>query len=367
MHDHWMRRAISLAKRALGQTHPNPLVGAVIVESNQVISEGWHQRAGGDHAEKAALKALKTSPSEDAVMYVTLEPCSTKGNTGACTEAIIAAGIKHVVIGAMDPNPAHAGRGGRILRDAGVTVIERVLVDECTDLNLIFNHWIVEQRPLIAAKMAMTLDGRFSAASGQSKWVTSSVARANVMHWRRYFPAIAVGANTISKDDPSLTARIDDAATCSIRFILDRDLKTLAANPSSKVYTDEFRDRTIVVCSEAAAERNSEALKEAGLKTWELSTKDGHIDWSQFSRRCFEEGICGVYVETGPQLATAMIEKGIADYIFAYQAPKFMSDSGAASIGTKRETETMAAAFSLHMVRHELLGDDVLTRGFLKC
>ena len=161
----FMRQAIGLASQAWGQTHPNPLVGALIVEGTEVVAEGWHKGAGQPHAEVEAFAALGRAPAEGAVLYVTLEPCSTVGRTGACTNAIIDCGIRKVVVGAVDPNPAHSGRGLQILREAGVEVEQGILEDECNDLNLIFNHWITNGTPLLAAKMAMTLDGKFAAAS----------------------------------------------------------------------------------------------------------------------------------------------------------------------------------------------------------
>ena len=142
-----MRRAIDLAQRAWGRTHPNPMVGAVLVEDGQVTAEGFHEKDGGPHAERIALSSLMRNPIPGATLYVTLEPCSTAGRTGACTDAILSAGIRRVVVGAVDPNPAHAGKGLDILRAAGIEVVTGVLGEECADLNLIYNHWIAKGRP----------------------------------------------------------------------------------------------------------------------------------------------------------------------------------------------------------------------------
>lgn len=360
-----MARAIELARRAWGQTHPNPMVGALIVERGEVVAEGWHPAAGQAHAEVQALNALGREPAEGATLYITLEPCSTCGRTGACTAAILESGIRHVVVGAVDPNPAHAGQGLSILRDAGVEVIEGVLAQECTDLNLIFNHWIVEQSPLIAAKMAVTLDGKFSAASGHSEWVTGETARADVMRWRRYFPAIAVGANTVLNDDPSLTSRIGDTVWCPRRFVFDRSLKTVCGESLPQLYTDAHQARTVVLCGPHADETLRGKLTSRGVTLWELPEIDGQLNWPAFRQRCIEEGIIGVYVETGPTLATALIEARLADYVFMYQAPKFMSDAGVKAIGSDRVTQSMSAAIHLYNVRHAILGEDILTRGNL--
>jgi diaminohydroxyphosphoribosylaminopyrimidine deaminase/5-amino-6-(5-phosphoribosylamino)uracil reductase len=364
--ERYMRRALELAQQAWGQTHPNPMVGAVIVEAGVIVAEGWHRAAGGDHAEVAALKALGRQPAKDAALYVTLEPCSTCGRTGACTDAILEAGIQRVFIGANDPNPAHAGRGLNVLRAAGIQVIAGVLAEECADLNLIFNHWIAQGTPLIAAKMALTLDGKFAAASGHSKWVTGEVARADVMRWRRYFPAIAVGANSVLKDDPSLTSRIGDTVWCPKRLIFDRSLKTFQQAPLPQVYTDAFVANTVVLCSEAAASAAQQQADEMGITVWSLPEANGHLDWQFIRSRCVEEGICGVYVEVGPTLATQVIEGRLADYLFIYQAPKLMSDTGSPGLGSLRNSQSMDEVFALRELRFATLGDDRLTRGFIQ-
>jgi len=361
----WMQHALELAKCGWGNTHPNPMVGAVIVESGAIVAEGWHHAAGQPHAEVEALNALGRVPKPDASIYVTLEPCSTCGRTGACTDAVIESGLKRVVIGAVDPNPDHAGQGVAILRAAGIEVTQGVLEDECTDLNLIFNHWIVNQSPLLAAKMALTLDGKFAAASGHSQWVTGEEARADVMRWRRYFPAIAVGANTVMHDDPSLTSRIDGEEWCPIRFVFDRSLQTFVSDQLPQLYTDAYRERTVVLHSATAASEQRERAEAVGIQLWELPENEGHLDTTVFRNRCAEAGILGVYIECGPSLATSLIENRLADYLFSYQAPKFMSDLQTQGIGSVRETHSMNQAFQLNKVRHAICGEDVLTRGFL--
>jgi diaminohydroxyphosphoribosylaminopyrimidine deaminase/5-amino-6-(5-phosphoribosylamino)uracil reductase len=362
-HEAYMARALELARRAWGQTHPNPMVGALIVEQGAVVAEGWHHAAGQPHAEVEALHALGRRPAEGATLYVTLEPCSTCGRTGACTDAILAAGMRRVVVGAVDPNPEHAGRGLAMLRQTGVEVIEGVCARDCADLNLIFNHWIVNATPLIAAKMALTLDGKFAAASGHSQWVTGEAARADVMRWRRYFPAIAVSANTVLQDDPSLTSRIDDTVWCPRRFVFDRRLKTMAEERLPKLYSDVHKARTTVLCGPDSDVSLRGQLTALGITVWELPEVDGRLDWSGFRARCADEGICGVYVETGPSLASSLLERKLADYAFIYQAPKFMSDCATPGIGSARETQSMRDALQLNQVRHAIVGEDILTRG----
>jgi diaminohydroxyphosphoribosylaminopyrimidine deaminase/5-amino-6-(5-phosphoribosylamino)uracil reductase len=361
--ERFMRHALELAQRAWGRTHPNPMVGAVLVENGAIVAEGWHRAAGQAHAEVAALHALGRKPAAGATLYVTLEPCSTSGRTGACTDAILTAGLKRVVVGAQDPNPAHGGAGLKRLRAAGVEVSDGVLAEACTDLNLIFNHWITHDTPLLAAKMALTLDGKFAAASGHSRWITGEEARGDVMRWRRYFPAIAVGASTLLRDDPSLTARTGDEVWCPIRFIFDRELKTLEAPSPPRVYTDAHADRTVILCSEAAA---YDARGRTDIRLWPLPERAEHLDWQAFRARCADEGICGVYIETGPNLATRVIEGGLVDYVFIYQAPKLMSDAASPGLGSLRQSQSMDEVFALHDLHFASLGDDRLTRGFIQ-
>ncbi|MFO8026552.1 MAG: bifunctional diaminohydroxyphosphoribosylaminopyrimidine deaminase/5-amino-6-(5-phosphoribosylamino)uracil reductase RibD [Opitutales bacterium] len=361
----YMARAVELARRAWGQTHPNPIVGALIVEEREVVAEGWHKGPGQAHAEIEALRALGRDPAPDATLYVTLEPCCTQGRTGPCTGAIIDSGIGKVVVGAVDPNPDHAGRGLEILRNAGIVVVQGTLEEECTDLNLIFNHWIATGEPFLAAKLAMTLDGKFAAASGHSRWVTGEQAREDVMQWRRYFPAIAVGANTVLRDNPSLTSRIDGAVFCPKRFVFDRHLKTIDAADLPKLYTDAFKENTVILCLETVDPGRKADAVEAGVRIWELPEERGHLDWAAFRVRCAKEGICGVYLECGPSLATEIIEARKADYFFVYKAAKFMADATAKGIGSERQTASMSEALYLEEVHHEILGDDVLTRGRL--
>src|SRR3972149_4946205 len=160
LHEHFMRRALAVARQGWGATHPNPMVGAILVEDGEVVAEGFHARTGEPHAEIMVLRNLGRLPRAGATLYVTLEPCSTQGRTGACTSAITAAGLRYVGAGAPAPNPAHAGRGFEVLRAAGIDVTAGVLAEECADLNLLFNHWMTKQTPLLAAKAAVTLDGK---------------------------------------------------------------------------------------------------------------------------------------------------------------------------------------------------------------
>jgi diaminohydroxyphosphoribosylaminopyrimidine deaminase/5-amino-6-(5-phosphoribosylamino)uracil reductase len=361
-----MRRALEMATRGWGDTHPNPLVGAVLVEGGQIVAEGYHAKAGTPHAEINALHALGRRPKPGATFYVTLEPCCTHGRTPPCTDAIVDAGVAHVVVGATDPNPAHAGRGFDVLRAGGVEVTTGVLADDCTDLNLIFNHWITTGRPLFAAKSAVTLDGKVATRSGDSKWITGEPARADGHRWRRYFPAIAVGAGTVRADNPRLTARVGDAEWCPWRFVFDGLLRTVVDKAMPAVYTDEFREHTIVVTTPHGGMGYVRKLNAMGVKTWVLPSQSPKVNFEDFRKRCGAEGITGVFFEGGAQLLSELLQARELDYLFTYHAPVLLADDKGKSILRGLRTETLASAIRLERVRHEVHGDDTLMRGFIK-
>lgn len=360
----FMRRAIALARQAWGRTHPNPLVGAVIVEGGEVVAEGFHAQDGGPHAERVALVALGRAPKPGATLYVTLEPCSTAGRTGACCDAIRSAGLRRVVIGATDPNPAHAGHGFEVLRAAGIEVVAGVLAAECADLNLIFNHWIATGTPLLAAKVAVTLDGKIACRTGESRWITGEAARADVHTWRRYFPGIAAGARTILKDNPKLTARpAGGEVWCPVRFVFDGLLRTMGEAHPPDVYTDEYRERTVVVTTPRGGMGYVRKLRDLGVQVWVMDTPTQRVNFADFRKRCAEEKVAGVYFEGGAQLISELVRSRQLDYLFSYRAPVLFADEKAKTMFTGLRPEKLDQAVRLADVRNEVFGDDSLMRG----
>ncbi len=245
MHDEkFMRAALREAARGVGHTSPNPAVGAVIVRGGRIVARGFHRRAGAPHAEIEALGELKNpAMARGATLCVTLEPCSTHGRTPPCVDAIIRAGFARVVIGTLDPNPAHAGRGVGLLRAAGLAVTAGVLESACRELNVGFNQWIVTGRPLVIAKAGLSLDGRLTRPPGEGQWLTSAAARADAMRLRAQVDAILIGAQTLRADNPHLTVRGVPGALQPWRIIVTRsgDLPG-----KSHVFTDAHCDRTLV-------------------------------------------------------------------------------------------------------------------------
>jgi len=363
---HFMKEAIDLAKSVRNETHPNPGVGALIIRNGEVLASGATEPAGGRHAEIVAIDQFREAgyqADSETTLLVTLEPCSTQGRTGPCTTAIIESRIKKVVVGAIDPNPSHRGKGLTALRDAGLEVIDGIATEECEDINLIFNHWITAQTPFLAAKIATTIDGRIATRGGLSKWITSDLSRQDVMKWRNYFPAIAVGAGTILADDPHLTIRREGKSEdCSTRFVFDRNLITFNDH-LPKIYTDSHAEKTIVITDSSRADEVKSLTRKLGINYWLVDEIDGTDGFTQFRKQCTDHGINGVYIEGGAHLLSNLLRYQQIDYLFAYRAPNILGDHEGLSPFFGQEPNLMSDAICLKNVKHSILGDDQLIRG----
>src|SRR5438105_7857465 len=246
-HERFMRSALAEARKSIGQTSPNPAVGAVLVVGNRIVARGHHRQAGSPHAEIECLRSFRRKVPKNATLYVTLEPCSTTGRTSACTNQILRAGVKSVVIGATDPNPRHRGRGLQILGDAGIKVRAGVLAEECAALNEAFNKWIATGFPFVIAKCGMNLDGRLTRPKKESRRITSATARRHAHKLRAQVDAILVGAETIRIDNPRLTARAASKIQQPARVVITRSGK-LPRN--ARIFTDRLAKSTRVFRNE---------------------------------------------------------------------------------------------------------------------
>lgn len=356
-----MRQALRLARRGYGCTSPNPMVGAVLVKGGQAIGQGYHHRAGEAHAEIEALRDAQRhghSP-RGATLYVTLEPCSTHGRTPPCTDAIIAAGIRHVVAAATDPNPAHAGRGFQILRRAGVRVTEGVLAEEAAELNAAFNHWIVHRTPLVTVKAAMTLDGKIATASGDSKWITGPAARAHAMRLRLGADAILVGINTVLADDPALTLRLPAARRRPHplrRLILDSRARTPL---TAKVVTDAEAEHTTIVVTRDAPARRIAAL-ERRVQVWVAPARRGRIDLRWLLRQLGREHVTSLLVEGGGEVNAAFLLGGLAQRVAFFYAPKILGGRNARKAVAGEGARGWADILQLADIHWRRLGEDLL-------
>lgn len=324
----FMKRALLLARKGMGNVSPNPAVGAVLVKKGCIIGEGWHRGPGKDHAEIEAIQnaiSHQQSP-KGSTLYVTLEPCSTFGRTPPCTQAIIENKIKKVSVATTDPNPNHAGRGLDLLRRQGVTVDVGLLREEADDLNPAFNHWIVHRSPLVTIKAAMTLDGKIATATGQSKWITGPKARREVMKMRLHHDAILVGIETLLNDNPSLTVRIgpqldrDHPKKQLRRIILDTHARTPL---SSKICTDQHAPLTSIVVGTSAPKDKVKQLQNK-VSVWRLRTANGRVSLKALLQRLNKESITSLLVEGGGQINASFLEQGLAHKIAFFYAPKIL-------------------------------------------
>jgi len=239
----FMREALKEAKKAQGQTSPNPAVGAVLVVDNRIVARGHHRGAGREHAEIECLRNFGADVPARATLYVTLEPCSTIGLTAPCTDAILRAGIRKVVVGAVDVNPRHHGRGIRRLRDAGIKVREGILAQDCACLNEAFNKWIVSRQPFVIAKCGMSLDGRLTRPPDEPRWITGPSARQHARRLRGRVDAILVGAETVRVDNPRLTVRSVRGARQPWRVVLTRSGNL---SRGARLFSDQLARRTLI-------------------------------------------------------------------------------------------------------------------------
>lgn len=323
----WMRRALALARRAYGQTSPNPMVGAVLVKNGQRIGEGYHHQAGQPHAEIEALRdaAGRGQSLRGATLYVTLEPCCTHGRTPPCTEAIAAAGIRRVVVAATDPNPAHAGRGFAWLASRGISVAPGLLAEAASELNEPFNHWIVHRTPWVTVKAAMTLDGKIATATGESKWITGAESRSHSMHLRQGSDAILVGVNTILADDPQLTCRDSAEGNTATghrlrRLVLDSRARTPL---TARLVADDPLRLTTIVVTEDAPKKRVRALAEK-VHVLVAPANNHRVDLAWLLQKLGAESVTSLLVEGGGEVNAAFLMSGLAHRIAFFYAPKII-------------------------------------------
>ena len=361
--EQFMAQALRLAKRAYGQTSPNPLVGAVLVQDGEVIGRGWHHRAGAPHAEIEALAdaARRHRSVSGATVYVTLEPCCTHGRTPPCTEALIRSGVRRVVIAAVDPNPRHAGQGLVRLREAGITVDSGVLEAESNRLNEAFNHWIVHRIPWVTAKSAMTLDGKIATASGESKWITGSKSRAHAQRLRLGVDAVLVGVETVLADDPSLTVRTQPGFRrpawhpVKLRIILD----TRARTPlGCRLVSDDGRASTLIVVSELADPAKIAALQ-ARVTVMRAPEREGRIDLQWLLPELGRMGILQLLVEGGGTVLASFFEAGLVHRIAFFYAPRILGGEESRRSVAGQGFRSLAEAPSLTDVDSRRFGEDL--------
>jgi diaminohydroxyphosphoribosylaminopyrimidine deaminase / 5-amino-6-(5-phosphoribosylamino)uracil reductase len=327
-----MRAALAEAKKGLGRTSPNPAVGAVLVIGDRIVARGHHREAGRAHAEVECLRNFGEPVPRDATLYVTLEPCSTQGRTAPCTNAIIRAGAKSVVVGARDINPRHSGRGIVQLRNAGIIVREGILADQCTQLNEAFNKWILTGMPFVIAKCGMSLDGRLTRPRTEPRWITGRDARHDAHRLRARVDAVLVGAETVRADNPRLTIRGVRGARQPWRVVLTRSARM---STRAHLFSDRFAALTLIYRRKSL----SAVLKDLG-----------------------ERDITSVLIEGGGEVLGQALDSRLIDKLQIYLGPILTGGPNLAFPG-KGAAKT-AEALRLRDVEYERIGQAVRITGY---
>ncbi len=365
---HFMKQALTLGARGRGTTSPNPMVGAVVVARGRVVGRGYHAQAGGPHAEIVALRRAQ-SHARRATLYTTLEPCChTEKRTPPCVPAIIASGVRRVVVAMLDPNPLVAGRGIQQLRRAKVVVDVGCLKQDAAKLNEAYSHWVQTGRPFVMLKAAMTLDGKIATATGASRWITGATARAHVHQLRSRMDAIAVGVNTVLHDDPRLTVRIPadtrraSVARSPIRIIFDSRLRIPLP---ARVLRGMKRVPTVVATTKLANHGKIERLRTMGADVLTLAQKGAHVSIRRCLRELGKRGVTSLLVEGGGELNAGFLREGLVNQVYLYVAPTLMGGHNAVGMLSGLSPRSLADTVAVSNVRLRFLGEDVLITGDL--
>ncbi len=348
----YMKRALALAKKGVGRTHPNPRVGAVVVRDGVIVGEGWHRKAGEPHAEVNALNAA-AEKAHGAIIYITLEPCAGHGRTPPCTQAILEAGIQRVVFASSDPNPKMAG-GAEILASQGVEVLGGVLADEADALNAAFLHYVKTGMPYVTAKAAISLDGKLATRTHDSQWITGEQARKHAHKMRAESDAIVVGSGTFIHDNPALTVR--DArlkGELPLRVVIAKQAPAFFSE--CKMLDDTAPSRMYVYASNG----HEQAWRDAGMDVVQVS------DLTTALKHLAQDGCLQLMIEGGGRLHAALFEAKLTQALLLYQAPILIGGVDAVNLWHGLGIEKVSHSPSLMDIQRKKLGDDMMMYGRL--
>jgi diaminohydroxyphosphoribosylaminopyrimidine deaminase/5-amino-6-(5-phosphoribosylamino)uracil reductase len=363
-----MKQALRLADRGKGMTSPNPMVGAVVVSKGKVVGSGYHKQAGGPHAEVFALQQAQ-SLARNSTLYLNLEPCChTEKRTPPCVPLIIEAGVSRVVVAMRDPNPQVAGRGIQQLRRAGIGVDLGCLKQEAAKLNEIYIHCVNTGMPFVILKAAMTMDGKIATANGESHWITGIKARQHVHKLRRQVDVIAIGVNTVLKDDPQLTVRLPSKKRQNkvlrqpVRLIFDSSLRIPF---TAKVLDNIESNPTAIATTSKATHSKIERLRAMDVEVLVLPQKQNQVSL----RCCLQElgkiGITSLMLEGGSELNAAFLREGLVNQIYLYMSPSLLGGQNAKGLIGGLSPKHLAEKFAIANARVKSLGDDFLLTGDL--
>lgn len=359
----FMQLALALAQEARGRTAPNPMVGALVVCEGKIVGRGYHRKAGTEHAEVVALREAGER-ARGATLYVTLEPCCHYGRTPPCTKAILAAGIKRVVVAMVDPNPQVAGKGIQELQEAGVEVTVGVLGEAASRLNEVFIKYMTTGFPFVILKMALTLDGKIATDQGDAFWVSGEESRRWVHQLRDQVAAVMIGVNTLLRDDPLLTTRLDgQRGHDPVRVIVDSRGRTPI---TARVLGLESESPTIVATTPLAPAERLEQLQRAGAEILLCREKSGQVDLRDLFWQLGRREITSVLLEGGARLNASALREGLVDKIHFFLAPKIVGGLAAPGPIGDLGIIRMKEAIVIKELTVEKIGSDFLFTGYLR-
>lgn len=349
----YMKRALTLARKGIGKTSPNPAVGCVIVKNGVIVGEGWHKKAGGPHAEIHALE-MAGENARGGDVYVTLEPCCHTGKTPPCSEALIKAGVKRVVAGMCDPNPQVSGGGLDALKQAGIKIVCGVLESDCRAINLPFIKQVTTGMPYVTYKCAMTLDGNIATITGESRWISGEESRKYVHRMRAQMDAVMVGVDTVIADNPQLTVRHVRGKN-PLRVIVDTRLRT---PESVNVLNGELSAKTIIATTESNPRVHARYLTQ-GVTIVVCEEDDGRVSMKDLLQKLGALGVQSILLEGGSRLAGDMLQHGLIDELVFFVAPKIIGNNGFAPF-TLQGITSMTQALKLEFTDVRRIGEDIV-------
>ena len=359
--ERYMWSALDLARQGRGKTSPNPMVGAVLVKDGEVLGTGFHEKAGGLHAEIVALQEAGEK-ARGATLYTNLEPCSHQGRTPPCVDAIIQSGIKKVVVAMTDPNPLVSGAGIRKLREAGIKVRTGILEEKARRLNEVFLKYITTKTPFLVVKMAMTLDGKIASRSGKSRWITGQKARKFVHKLRSTSDGIIIGINTLLKDDPLLNVRLNDEKNRNpARIIVD---STGRLPLESRIVKTAAEIKTILATTELAPVNKLKALESKDVEVIILPSKNGHVDLQEMMRVLGEKEISILMAEGGGTLNYSLLSENLIDKIYFFVAPLLIGGKDAPTSLEGEGVAELVDAWRVENIEMKQLDQDLLIIGY---
>jgi len=356
----WMKLALNLAKKGEGKVSPNPMVGAVLIKNGKLIAKGYHRYFGGPHAEVETIQRAKDK-ARGCTLYVTLEPCSHYGKTPPCTQAIIRAGIRRVVIATLDPNPINSGQGVQELKKAGIETELGVCEEEATKVNEAFFKFMKKKIPFVVVKVASSLDGKIATSKGESKWITGQKAREFAHRLRDKMDAILVGINTVISDDPSLLAPSKDGLA---RVILDSKLRIPL---HSKILKDQDKADTFIFTTSKADRQKLCELKNRGIKVAIVKEdQDGRVDLEEVLKRLASLEIMTLLVEGGGKVIGSFFDKGLVDKLFLFLAPRIIGGRNSPTWVEGKGVDLLSWTPHIEVSSLRKIGQDFLLEGYIK-